>query len=212
MKGIFISFEGCDGTGKTTQIQLLAHYLENKGYDVVCTREPGGTDIGNKIRSLLLDPANSICPKCEALLYMAARAEHVSSFIKPALAAGKIVLSDRFSDSTFVYQGAARRIPLEQLQLINDFAADGVVPDVTILLDAEINKLQKRIKSRGHQDRLDMEKQIFHERVRQGFLNIAKQDARRVKIIDAFQPIEKAHHDIIEIINTILAGGSHESR
>ena len=136
-KGLFISFEGADGTGKTTQIERIASWLEKQGYEVVCTREPGGTKAAEKIRALVLDAELAMGHKTETLLYLAARADHIKQLIEPALQAGKMVLCDRFSDSTFVYQGRGRGMDLKTLKMLDDFATGNLHPDLTILLDGD---------------------------------------------------------------------------
>lgn len=205
MAGIFISFEGPDGVGKTTQLKLLADYLRGQGQVVRCTREPGGTAIGDKIRSLLLDPANSeMGARTEALLYMAARAQHVTEFIAPALAQGEIVLTDRYADSTFVYQGVARKLTTAELVSINDFATDGIEPDLTILLDAEVRMLSNRRSRRGVQDRIERETMLFHEAVRRGFLELAATKPDRIRVISAADNIEVIHKAIVAVIEEFL--------
>ena len=136
-QGLFITFEGADGTGKTTQIAKVASWLREQGYEVICTREPGGTKAAERIRELVLDAELTISHKTETLLYLAARADHIAQLIRPALQAGKIVLCDRFSDSTFVYQGSGRGVELQTLKMLDDFATSSLHPDLTIVLDGE---------------------------------------------------------------------------
>lgn len=207
MSGIFISFEGPDGAGKTTQLRLLAKYLEERGQTVRCTREPGGTTIGDAIRALLLDPANDgMTSRAEALLYMAARAQHVGELIAPALARGEIVLSDRYADSTIVYQGIARKLSRAELLAINDFATSGLKPQLTILLDCPRYMLCGRMDERGTKDRIEQEADTFHEQVRQGFLTLAAEQPTRFRIIDASCSVEKVHHAIVNVIEQFLDG------
>lgn len=199
MAGLFITFEGPDGAGKTTQVRILAERLSQKGHDVVCTREPGGTCISNKIREMLLDPANKeMHARTEALLYAAARAQHVAEFIYPALRAGKTVLCDRYVDSSMAYQGWGRGLPLDMLNKINDFAADGLRPDLTLLLDIGINEGNSRISSRcgGVRDRIEEENDGFRQRVNQGFRELAKLHQQRIVRIDACRPVSDVHNEI----------------
>lgn len=205
MAGLFITFEGPDGAGKTTQLTLLADYLRGHGLTVHCTREPGGTLIGDKIRHLLLDPANQgMSPRAEALLYMAARAQHVAEMILPALSRGEVVLSDRYADSTIVYQGVARQLEFDDLRTINDFAAAGLVPHLTILLDAEIGLLSGRLADRGGQDRIEQESAGFHERVRQGFRELAAAEPGRIKLVPAVGKVQDIHVEVVKRVEEFL--------
>ena len=184
-KGTFITFEGPDGSGKTTQLQLTAKYLKSIGKDIVTTREPGGTALAEKIRKLLLDPEDNPAPITELLLYLAARAEHVDKVILPALKAGKTVLCDRFSDSTVVYQGFVRGLPVDLILFLCKTAADGLEPDITILLDGDPVTLAKRREKRGAKDRFELEGLQFQNKVRNGFLDLAATYGNRIKTIDA---------------------------
>lgn len=205
MAGVLITFEGPDGGGKTTQIGLLAEHLRRRGYVVRCTREPGGTALGDKIRGLLLDPANrELAPRTEALLYMAARAQHVAEVIAPALSGGEIVLSDRYADSTFVYQGAARHLSREDLAAINQFATGGVAPDLTILLDGEAADLDGRLAGRGGADRIEREAGAFHASVRQGFRELAAAEPERVKRVDASGDTAEVHRAVVLVVEEFL--------
>lgn len=204
MQGLFISFEGPDGAGKTTQVQLLADLLAASGYRVTVTREPGGTPLGDKIRTLLLDLANSeMCAETEALLYAATRAQHVSQVIAPALARGEAVISDRYADSTVVYQGAARTLNTKQLEALNNFAVKGVMPDLTILLDADVASLQSRLSARGHCDRIEQEGIQFHEAVRRGFLALAAQQSR-IKVVSALGKQSEVQAAIATVVRQFL--------
>ena len=206
MAGLFITFEGPDGAGKTTQLTLLADHLRRRGLTVLCTREPGGTALGDKIRELLLDPADeAMSPRAEALLYMAARAQHVAELILPALTRGEVVLSDRYADSTIVYQGVARQLERDDLVAISRFAAAGLAPELTILLDAEINLLSGRLADRGSQDRIEQESAGFHERVRQGFRELAAADPRRIKIVPAGGDIAAVHQKVVRRVEEFLS-------
>lgn len=203
-KGCFITFEGPDGCGKTTQLQLTAAYLEKQGRQVLCTREPGGVIASEEIRRILLDPKIPLQPRAEALLYLAARAEHVAEKIKPALAAGKIVLCDRFTDSTLVYQGFVRGLDMEGLQHLSRWAADDLTPDLTLLLDAPPQKLLLRRRIRGVKDRFENEGLAFQEKVRAGFLVLAHKEPERFKMIDALREPQEVLHDIIVLLKSVI--------
>ncbi len=191
MMGLFITFEGVEGSGKTTQMQLLRQHLEARGCTVVLTREPGGTPIAETIRDVLLDPAHgAMAPAAELLLYEAARAQHVAELIRPALEQGKIVLCDRFADSTTAYQGTARGLDYEALDRLHRIATNGVWPHLTFVLDMAPEEGLDRARERGRFDRMEQESLEFHERVRQGFLRIAKMEPDRVTIVNAARSIE----------------------
>lgn len=190
MKSLFISFEGADACGKSTQVQLLAETLRTQGRELIITREPGGTKVAEKIRDILLDKELQISARGELLLYLAARAEHVQQVIKPALQAGKIVICDRFLDSTLVYQGLARGLGLTEVLRLNDFATQGLLPEVTFWLAATREVLEMRRLRRGvPQDRLELEQESFKELVRQGFAQLQELYPARIKKIDASQEI-----------------------
>ena len=190
MKSLFISFEGADACGKSTQVQLLAETLRTQGRELIITREPGGTKVAEKIRDILLDKELQISARGELLLYLAARAEHVQQVIKPALQAGKIVICDRFLDSTLVYQGLARGLGLTEVLRLNDFATQGLLPQVTFWLAATREVLEMRRLRRGvPQDRLELEQESFKEIVRQGFAQLQELYPARIKKIDASQEI-----------------------
>ncbi|MBI2423508.1 MAG: dTMP kinase [Candidatus Hydrogenedentes bacterium] len=187
--GCFITLEGVEGCGKSTQLQHLKRFLEDRGVPVVLTREPGGTAISEAIRNLLLDPANTaMASETELLLYAAARAQHVSERIVPALLAGNFVLCDRFSDSTTAYQGYGRGLPLPTLASLHKIATQGCDPNLTLLLDLPAAQGLERARHRGRSDRIESEALAFHERVREGFLQIAAHSPKRITIIDAGQP------------------------
>jgi len=203
-KGIFITFEGPDGSGKTTQITKIAAWFAEKGYEVVCTREPGGTKAAESIRAVVLDPKLPIKAEAETLLYLAARADHVEKVIAPGVAAGKVVLCDRFSDSTFVYQGLTRGIKLDVLQRLNAFATQGLQPDVTFLLDGAADKLALRRNERGIQDRLELEGLAFQEKVRQGFLTLAQAEPERIIVINSLQPAAIITAEILQQLKKFI--------
>ena len=197
MKGIFISFEGPDGSGKTTQISLLSSYLKDKGYSVVMTREPGGTEISEKIREIILDPENKeMDGMTEALLYAAARAQHVAQLINPSLDEGKVVLTDRFMDSSIAYQGYGRKLG-DKIRIINEYAVAGIHPDLTFFLDLSAEEGIARAEHRQKLDRLEQESIAFHKRVYEGYLELSKIYEDRYVIIDASRSVEEISQDII---------------
>ncbi len=206
MKGYFITFEGGEGSGKTTQLARLAEYLEKKGHTVCATREPGGTVTCEAIRSILLDPQKiNYTPKAELFLYLADRAQHLSEVILPALAKKQIVLCDRFTDSTLAYQGAARGLPLRKVQSMARFAANDIKPDLTLLLDIDVKKGLARLKTRTEINRLDLEANAFHQKVRDEYLALAMQEPERIYCIHAdsserqvFMKIRKAIDDLLQ--------------
>lgn len=200
-QGFFISFEGADGVGKTTQITLLIEYLKSKKRETFATREPGGTAVGEKVREILLDPSMEMEKRTETLLYLSARAEHVEKIILPKVKDGIIVLSDRFSDSTLVYQGMARGLDVDALIKINNFATNGLLPDLTFLLDAPVERLAKRMQKRGKADRIEQEGLKFQQLVREGFLQLAKSYLERIVVIDALESIEKIQETIRKSID-----------
>ena len=197
-KGLFITFEGGDGCGKTTQIKLLDEYLRNKGYKTLLTREPGSKGLGIKLREILLNYDGEVSPVCESFLFLADRAQHVDCIIKPALEEGVIVLCDRHTDSTVAYQGYGRGLDLEQIYQLNKIATSGLKPDLTVVLDVDVETSQTRVGS--EKDRMESAGIEFFERVRQGFLEIAKQEPDRVKVVDSTQSIEKIHEQILELV------------
>ena len=202
---MFISFEGPEGSGKSTVIQAVERYLKNKNESVVLTREPGGVEISEKIRDLILDPSHKeMDARTEALLYAASRRQHLIEVIEPALADNKIVLSDRFIDSSLAYQGIGRKIGIEEVMSINQFALDGLMPDLTIFLDVDPTIGMKRIEKRGYKDRLELEKNGFHDRVYQGYLQISSRYKDRIKRVDANQDIEAVIEDVIGIIEAFI--------
>ncbi|MCU1327326.1 MAG: thymidylate kinase [Bryobacterales bacterium] len=189
-RGRFVTFEGIDGCGKTTQLRILAGTLRRRGLNVVETVEPGGTDIGQQIRRILLDPANTaIHPRTELLLYFASRAQNVKQVITPALGTGSIVLCDRFTDSTLVYQGCGRGLDPETVLQLDAIASNGLRPDVTVLIDIDLETSLARARRRnqnsdGSESRIDDESAQFHEKVRLGYLALAAQEPERFVVID----------------------------
>ncbi|RVU71397.1 MULTISPECIES: dTMP kinase [Lactobacillus] len=208
MRGFFISFEGPDGAGKSTVLEQVLTQIGSKlKTQYLVTREPGGSKIAEKIRKLILDPANQeMSARTEALLYAAARSQHVEEIIKPALAAGKLVISDRFVDSSLAYQGKGRDLGISAVKEINDFATGGIEPDLTLFFDLDPRVGLSRIaKLRpGHEDRLEQEKLSFHQKVYQGYQEIAQKYPERIVRIDAGQPLEQVVEASIQAIETRL--------
>lgn len=195
-QGWFISLEGVDGSGKSTQIQTTAAWLKEQGYEVLVTREPGGTATAEKIRDLVLDADVPLQPRTELLLYLAARAQHVAEVIKPVLAAGRIVLCDRFVDSTLVYQGIVRGLDLCRIKELNEFASEELMPALTLLLDADPALLEERRRERGVTDRFEQEGLSFQKKLREGFLFLAEKEPERIKKVAALQAPEQVQAEI----------------
>lgn len=204
--GIFISMEGPDGSGKSTQIELLKAYLEDKGYEIIITREPGGTVISEDIRRIILNKDYAeMGYMTEALLYASARAQLVTEVIKPALEAGKAVISDRFVDSSAVYQGMARGLGVETAYKINEYAIQGIMPQLTIHLDLPAQVGISRKKNQAELDRMELEAIDFHERVAEGYRKLASLDPDRIKTIDATMSIEDIHAKIVDYVEPLVA-------
>jgi len=186
---MFITLEGPEGSGKSSQLPALAEYLRQEGFEVIVTREPGGTAVGDQIREVLMNLKNvSIVPRTEILLFLAARAQHVEGKIRPALEAGKVVLCDRFGDSTLAYQGYGHKTDLDTLRYLLDFATGGLKPDLTLLLDVPVRDgLERKLDNGAEWNRLDAYAEAFHERVRQGYLELAREEPERWVTIDATQ-------------------------
>ena len=196
----FISFEGIEGSGKTTQVKALAEHLRAKGHNVVETVEPGGTKIGNKIRQLLLEPGNHMDPMAELLLYYSSRAQHVREVIYPAILENSIVITDRFIDSTVAYQGYARGIDLGLINTLNDIVVPDMKPFLTFLLDMDVEEGLRRNRQAQKEDRFELETVEFHNRVRKGFHQIAAEEPERIKIVDASVSAEDISRKVIEIL------------
>ncbi len=211
-RGKLITFEGVDGCGKSTQMRLLEQYLMKRGVAVISTREPGGTELGKKIRSALLDgEKGSVEPLAELLLYAADRAHHVRRVIMPALSEGKVVLSDRFYDATTVYQGYARGFDLTLVNQLNELATGGLKPDLTLLFDLDVETGLRRTRKRGDDtsgaaqpDRLDQEPMEFHERVRDAYLEIAAREPQRFRVIPAAGSVEETFDLMIKEVRGLL--------
>ena len=197
-KGLFITFEGGDGCGKTTQIKLLDEYLRNKGYKTLLTREPGSIGLGEKVREILLNYDGEVSSVCESFLFLADRAQNVDCIIKPALDEGTIVICDRHTDSSVAYQGYGRGLDVDRINMLNNIATSGLKPDLTIVLDVDVETSQARVGS--EKDRMESAGIEFFERVRKGYIEIAKQEPERVKVVDAKQSIEDIHNQILELV------------
>jgi dTMP kinase len=213
--GPFITLEGVEGSGKSTQIRYLAEGLIHAGYRVLQTREPGGTSTAEAIRQILLtaSPHEPVTPQAEALLILAARCQHVTHVIRPALERSTVVLCDRFSDSTFAYQGFGRGLDLQWLQAANAVATDGLTPDLTLVLDLPVSVgLARRQADRGPLNRLDRETKRFHRKVRRGFLTLAAQAPHRMTIVNANRPTQEVRDELIEIVVDWMARQRHLPR
>ncbi len=195
-----ISFEGIEGSGKSTQAKFLADYLRTQGHGVLETAEPGGTKIGDKIRKLLLEPKNHMDPLAELLLYYSSRAQHVREVIYPAILRNTIVITDRFTDSTVAYQGYARGIDLAIIYSLNKIVVPDLKPFLTFLLDLDVEEGLRRNREVQKGDRFELETIEFHDRVRKGFLKIAEEEPERVKVVDASSNADKVRSEIVKII------------
>lgn len=205
MSGKFITFEGNDGCGKTTISSRIYETLKVEGYDVIFTREPGGISISEQIRSVLLDPKNTTMDgRTEALLYAAARRQHLVEKVIPALEEGKIVLCDRFIDSSLAYQGVARGLGIDEVYTVNEFAIDSHMPDATIFLKVDAEVGMARIASRGEKDRLDEEGEKFHRLVAQGYDEVLKRYQNRIHVIDAEQEVDQVFADTYRLIKDLV--------
>jgi dTMP kinase len=203
-KGMLITFEGPDGSGKTTQISMLKEYLLSRGYEVIFTREPGGTQIGEKIREIILDNNNSeMSPMCEALLYASSRAQLVHEVIKPAVESGKVVIADRFVESSIVYQGIGRNLGIERIRMINNAATDGLKPDVTFLLTIPYEEGLRRKANQRTLDRLENSGNDFHRRVYEGYMQLIGSE-EYINTIDANRAVEEIHLDIVRTIEGLI--------
>lgn len=207
MAGIFISFEGPDGAGKTTQVKLLDRHLRQKGYDVLVTREPGGTPVGEEIRKILLNRNNKdMDAVTEMYLYAASRAQHVKQVIKPALDKGGIVLCDRFVDSSIAYQGFGRGLGMDVVEAVNRYALGGIVPDLTLFFDIrpEDALARGRVRPEG-MDRLESEELEFHRRVYRGFCVLRERHADRIKSVDASGSVDEVFKQVLELVEYLLS-------
>ncbi len=201
-KGLFITFEGADGCGKTTQLKLLKDYLESKGYEVVTTREPGGKGLGETIREILLNYDGEVSNRCESFLFLADRAQNIDIIVNPAVNQGKIVLCDRHTDSSVAYQGYGRGLDIEEIKTLNNLATGGRKPDLTLVFDVDIQTSMARVGS--EKDRMESAGQEFFNRVRNGYLELAKQEPDRIKVIDSTKSIEEVQKSVIAIISKLI--------
>jgi dTMP kinase len=212
---MFITFEGIEGSGKTTHLRLAAARLAKDGYPVFQTREPGGTSVGEQVRSVLLSPGNrNMSPLAELLLYEACRAQLIAEHVRPELEKGSLVLCDRYFDATTAYQGFGRGLDLDLVERLNQAAGQGVEPDLTILLDCPVEQGLERIRRRyGHHqkdhahgapDRMEAEDRAFHERIRHGYLQLAGRHGQRIRKVDATAEVEEVHAKVMECLNRVL--------
>lgn len=201
-KGLFITFEGADGSGKTTQLEKIADFLKEQGKNVVTTREPGYLEVGQKIRDIVLHYKGDVSKNCEMFLFLADRAQHVDTFIKPALKEGKIVLCDRHTDSTVAYQGYGRGNNINQIIDLNKIATSNLSPDLTIVFDIDTQTAQERVGKT--KDRLESAGTEFHEKVRNGYLELAKNNPERIKVVNANKSIETVYNDTKNIIIDLI--------
>lgn len=204
MRGLFVTFEGGDGSGKSTQSALLVDWLEEQGRTVVTTREPGGTELGDELREIVLHSRGEITPRSEALLYAADRAHHVATKVRPAIERGDLVVQDRYLDSSVAYQGVARGLGAREVRDVSLWATEGLLPDLTILLDLDEAVGRDRMSSRTRFDRLEAEEQEFHRAVRAAYLELAAAEPDRFLVLDATRPVEDLARDIRERVGGLL--------
>jgi dTMP kinase len=201
MSGLFITLEGIEGLGKSTNLKFMAELCQQAGHDVVVTREPGGTPAAEAIREFILQRSHEdLSDLAELMLMFAARAEHLTGLIRPALARGATVICDRFSDASFAYQGGGRGLPMASIATLRDLVQNDLRPDLTILLDAPLEVSAARMAARDYQDRFEQEKLEFFGRVKQAYLDIAREEPARVKIVDADQPLEQVQKTIKQLL------------
>lgn len=209
MQGKFITFEGIDGSGKSTQLRMLANELRIRGYNVLPTMEPGGTPLGRRLREAFLETEENVAPLAELLLFAADRAQHVNFLIKPAVAEGKIVVSDRYADATFAYQGAGRGFSEAIVNQVIELATDGLQPDLTIFFDLPVATALERTNSRNDsgetKNRMDKETADFYERVRRSYLQIAERDPERFRVVDASGSTSEIQTRVVEIVTNFLS-------
>lgn len=209
MTGKFITFEGIDGSGKSTQLRMLASDLRARGVDIISTHEPGGTPLGRRLREAFLETEETVAPRAELLLFAADRAQHVEFLIKPALAEGRTVISDRYADATFAYQGAGRGFEAETVNEVIALATGGLKPDLTLFFDISVERALGRMNSHSGneriQNRMDLETAEFYTRVREAYLGIAEREPERFKIVDANGSVDEIHRNVAEIVNGFLA-------
>ena len=208
MRGKFITFEGIDGSGKSTQLRMLAYELQTRGVDVVTTCEPGGTPLGRALREAFLETWEPVAPIAELLAFAADRAQHVEHLIKPSLDSGRVVISDRYADATYAYQGAGRGFPEEKVLQAIALATGGLKPDLTLFFDITVDEAVRRMATREEahtkKNRMDVETEEFYSRVRDAYLGIAKREPERFRVIDAERSPDAIHADVMEIITAFL--------
>lgn len=199
-QGLFITFEGADGCGKTTQMNLLKDYLVQNGYEVVLTREPGAKGLGEQLREILLNYDGEVADRCESFLFLADRAQNIETIVIPAIKQGKIVLCDRHIDSTVAYQGYGRGLDLDEINYLNNIATGGIKPDLTYVFDVDVETSAKRVGD--EKDRMESAGKEFFNRVRNGYLELAKKEPQRIKVIDSTRSIEEVFQNVLkEFIN-----------
>ncbi|MEI8377393.1 MAG: dTMP kinase [bacterium] len=203
-QGLFITLEGADGSGKTTQMDRIVQFFEQNKIDYIVTREPGGMDLGQKIRDILLNYDGEVDSTCEMFLYLADRAQHMQTKIKKALAEGKVVLCDRHTDSTLAYQGYARGLDIDEINLLNNIATRGKKPDLTLLFDVDTSVAMQRVGNRADKDRMESEGAKFHQKVRQGYLEIAKKEPERIKVVNSNLDIEAVWSQVSNLLRDFL--------
>jgi len=215
VSGTFITFEGIDGSGKSTQLRLVADFLGNHGCTPLLTREPGGTTIGLRLRAALLDANEEVDPLTELLVFAADRAQHVRKVLRPALEKGDVVISDRYADATVAYQGAGRGFDPSLITQIVALATDGLAPDLTLLFDVSVDestsRTTRRSNARNKLDRMDIEHADFHRLVRKAYLQIAEAEPNRVKVIDTSGPVEQTQERVRKVLIPFLQGRGHLS-
>ena len=200
-KGLFITFEGADGCGKTTQLMLLAKYLKSKGLEVVVTREPGARGLGEKIREILLNYDGEVSSQAEAFLFLADRAQHIDVIVNPAVKNGKIVLCDRHTDSTVAYQGYGRGLDIDRIKMLNNLATGDRRPDLTIVFDIDVETSMARVGA--EKDRMESAGAEFFNRVRNGYLKIAELEPERVKVLNATKSVEDIHKEVVALYESL---------
>ncbi|WP_129668925.1 dTMP kinase [Phytoactinopolyspora endophytica] len=201
-RGLFVAFEGGDGVGKSTQVDLLAKHLRTLGRDVVVTREPGGSRIGKEVRTILLD-GGELDARAEALLFAADRADHVASLIRPALQRGAVVITDRYVDSSIAYQGVGRELGIDQVAALSEFATLGLRPDLTIILDLDAAERRRRVERLGQFDRIEREPDHVHARIRQAFLDLAAAAPGRYRVVDAARPADQVAAEVATAVKKV---------
>jgi dTMP kinase len=208
LSGKFITFEGIDGSGKSTQLRMLAGDLRARGIDCLTTQEPGGTPLGRRLREAFLETEETVAPMAELLAFAADRAQHVEFLIKPALAEGRVVISDRYADATFAYQGAGRGFPEQKVNQVIELATGGLKPHLTLFFDITVEEAIRRMSARDEyhtkKNRMDEETAEFYERVRNAYLGIAKHESQRFCVIDAARPIEDIHAEVNKVVTKLI--------